>query len=274
MNGAKAWAVASVVAVAFASPSMACADDGLRVNRAVDVPVAVGGVVTWLGSEALKPSLAAEPCRWCASNAFDEDVRSRLKWDDIDAGDRASNVTAFLLAPLAAIGMDALSAAHDGRRANVQDDVLVIVEATVLAANLNQIVKFTVGRERPFVHAMTDEEKSRTRHPSDNNTSFYSGHTNLAFVLAVSSGTVATMREYRWAPWVWVVGLGLAGTTGFLRIAGDRHYASDVLTGAAVASVIGYAIPRYLHDDATSSAVTIQGGRRSGSPIVAVAWAF
>ena len=81
----------------------------------------------------------------------------------------------------------------------------------------------------------------------DGNLSFFSGHTSFAFSLAVASGTVASMRGYRAAPAVWGVGLGAAAVTGYLRIAADRHYATDVMTGALVGSALGFAVPYLLH---------------------------
>ncbi len=81
----------------------------------------------------------------------------------------------------------------------------------------------------------------------DDTTSFYSGHTNVAFSLAVSAGTVATLRGYRWAPWVWITGLSLATATGYLRVAGDKHYFTDVLAAAAMGSAIGFGVPFVFH---------------------------
>ena len=81
------------------------------------------------------------------------------------------------------------------------------------------------------------------RHPADNNVSFYSSHTSFAFSLAVSTGTVASMRRYRWAPAVWAAGLAGAAAVGYLRIAADQHYFTDVLAGAAAGSAVGFAVP-------------------------------
>src|SRR6059058_3168029 len=76
-------------------------------------------------------------------------------------------------------------------------------------------------------------------HAAGDNLSFFSGHATLAFALATSAGTVASMRHHRLAPVMWAVGLLLATTGGYLRIAADRHYATDVLTGALVGSAVG-----------------------------------
>jgi membrane-associated phospholipid phosphatase len=108
-------------------------------------------------------------------------------------------------------------------------------------------VKFAAGRERPFVHALPADEKPLTAHPADNNVSFYSSHTSFSFAVATASGTVASMRKYRSAPLVWAAGLVSAAAVGYLRIAADRHYFTDVLTGAAAGSAVGFAVPYLFH---------------------------
>lgn len=119
-------------------------------------------------------------------------------------------------------------------------------------------MKFTVGRERPFVHVLPADEKSRTAHPSDNNLSFFSGHTTLAFAVATSSGTIASMRGYRLAPAVWAAGMSLAALSGYLRIAGDRHYLTDVLAAAAVGSAFGVGVPLLFHAPRSENAATLR----------------
>jgi membrane-associated phospholipid phosphatase len=127
-------------------------------------------------------------------------------------------------------------------------DALVIVQAAILAGDVNQLVKFAFRRERPFVHALPDASaRANTADPADNNLSFFSGHTTLAFTLATAVGTVATMRGYKFAPFTWPILLPIAAFTGYLRIAADKHYATDVLTGAVVGSAMGLAIPWVFH---------------------------
>src|SRR5262249_22614926 len=102
---------------------------------------------------------------------------------------------------------------------------------------------------------------------SGDNLSFYSGDTTVAFALGVSAATVTSMRGYRWAPVVWVAGIGLGVTTGYLRMAADRHFFTDVLTGAVVGSAIGFAVPSLLHKgdaagpDARGAGVLSLGGQ-------------
>jgi len=76
---------------------------------------------------------------------------------------------------------------------------------------------------------------------------FYSGHSTFAFAMAVSAGTIASMRRYRLAPSIWATGMALAAATAYMRIAADRHYASDVTVGAILGSATGIAVPRLFH---------------------------
>ncbi len=66
--------------------------------------------------------------------------------------------------------------------------------------------------------------------------------------LSKASGTPrASLRGYRGAPYVWALGVPLALLSGYLRIAADRHYTSDVLLGAALGSLFGGLVPWLLH---------------------------
>ena len=42
-------------------------------------------------------------------------------------------------------------------------------------------------------------------------------------------------------------GLGVAAVTGWLRIAADKHYATDVALGAGLGAGVGVAVPLLLH---------------------------
>jgi membrane-associated phospholipid phosphatase len=189
-------------------------------------------------------------------------VRRGLRWSNIERADAVSNWMGFGVVPALAFSGVAAAALVDDRAAGVWSDLGIVLEATVIAANLNQLVKMSVGRERPFVHALPEDEKPQTSRPSDNNLSFYSGHTSPAFTLAVSASMVATLRGYRLAKVVWATSLPLAGLTGYLRIAADRHYFTDVMTGAALGSAIGLLVPWLHRRSPGSTAVTVSASSR------------
>jgi membrane-associated phospholipid phosphatase len=217
----------------------------------VDVPLTAAAATIWIGTELAKESLAPEACRICGANALDDGARNRLVWDRRDLARHGSDLLAFAVLPVAAFGHSALAARNAGAAREALLDALVIGE----------VVKFAAGRQRPFVRFENFDGTDRPRDP-DGNLSFYSGHTSLAFSTVAAAATVASLRGYRSAPWVWGVGLAGAAGVGYLRIAADKHYLTDVLTGAVVGTVVGVAAPRLLHprkrvDDEGSAALSM-----------------
>ena len=233
------------IVVALAVPARA---DDLKVNWAVDTTITgVGALLYILTETAFKKQLGPDECRWCDEplNGADRAARDALKWETPLTADYISNVTGFILAPASALGILGIIAEVDGKRANWPEDGLVVVESAVVASALTQLVKMTAARERPFVHFAVGTDPRRST--VEDNMSFFSGHSSLSFSLAVSSGTVASIRGYRAAPLIWATGLTTAVATGYLRIAADRHYFTDVITGAALGSAIGFSVPYFFH---------------------------
>jgi len=248
-------ATASIASTAHAE------ENDLRYDWRVDGAVTVAAFAFWGGTQLFESRLAAAHCRWCNPGSLDASVRGLLRWNDTGAANLASNLGAYVVVPLASLGLLALDAERDGHLGELPGDGLVIAEAVALNGALTQTVKLAVGRERPFVNALPAAQKPFTAHPGDNNVSFYSSHTSFAFSLAVSTATVASLRHYRWAPVIWAVGLAGAAAVGYLRIAADQHYFTDVLVGAATGSAIGFAIPYGFHRDAGALAVgPVPGG--------------
>ena len=218
----------------------------VRYSLWLDATVTGVAMAWWLGSELARDQLAPATCRWCDPPAFDTSVRDQLRWQHTGTPDITSYVLA-VVQPMMVVTLDVIAADKDGGPGDAWVDALLISEATAVAMALNQTVKFFVGRERPFVHALSEADKPSTARPSDNNLSFYSAHTSLTFAVAASTGTIASMRRYRMAPWIWTAGIAMAAVTGYLRIAADRHYASDVVVGAVVGSLTGIAVPYFFH---------------------------
>ncbi len=240
------------LAMVFASARAGAQPRDLRWDPGLDVSITLVAGAAWIATEVFKPQLAPPTCRWCDVGPTDRAVRDRVVWRSTPAAEVASNVTA-LLAPLAAVGLDALAASHEGSPRGLPVDALLIVEAAALAADANQLAKLLAGRERPFVHALPSDRKRDTGNVTDNNLSFFSGHATETFALAAAGGTVATLRGYRWAPLVWTVGGAIAAATGYLRMAADKHWLTDVLVGAIVGAGVGFAVPYVFHRPASDS---------------------
>ncbi len=205
-----------------------------------------------LAAELAKTDLAPAHCRLCDKsptagfNVIDQPVRRALRWKNARLAALLSDF-GLLTLPIGVVSAVFAFAAIEGQPRTGVVDVAIVAEAAGTAMLLTQIAKFTAARERPFVHALPEGEKARTQNPIDNNLSFFSGHTAMVFASATAGGTVASMRQYSTAPVVWALGLTVAAASGYLRIAGDRHYFTDVLTGALVGSVVGVALPLLLH---------------------------
>jgi membrane-associated phospholipid phosphatase len=241
-------AVVSVSAAVLTTAVPARADDKparptarhLELHAAVDLGLA--GV--YFASETfLKPSLAPETCRWCEPPPFDAAVRDAVVWAHPNRANLVSNFTGFVVP--GAIGLGALYLESRDRDDSLAflDDSIAVIDTAVAIGVLNQASKFTFGRARPFVHFGPPDRL----HDPDDNLSFFSGHTAISFGVTFAAARAAQRRGYRSAPWILGAGLLVSTTTGYLRMAADKHYLSDVLVGAAVGGAIGWYLPGWLH---------------------------
>lgn len=134
--------------------------------------------------------------------------------------------------------------------------VLIEAEALALTALLTTVMKFAVGRPRPYTSLTAADVGSRDREAleddlqsPDRSHSFPSGHTALAFAAATSLATTLTLdaphtkRARVTLGLTWSLALLAAGTTAALRVVAGKHYPSDVIAGAALGSAIGVATP-------------------------------
>ncbi|HET9555285.1 MAG TPA: phosphatase PAP2 family protein [Anaeromyxobacteraceae bacterium] len=244
---------AAAALLLLAAAPRALAERGeLRYRLEVDLPLTLGATAFWAGTELAKPQLAPSTCRVCGVDGLDARARQLLVLPWIEPPRRASDVLVGAVMPLG-VATHALLASRAGGQGWREGfvDLLVVSEAVTIAGSLGQVVKYAVGRQRPFVHYGNYTNPDRRPDPDDN-LSFWSGHTAMAFSLAVGAGTVAHLRRDPGAPWVLGVGLGAATVVGYLRIAGDKHYLTDVLVGAAVGSAAGWAVPWLMHRPETS----------------------
>ena len=113
---------------------------------------------------------------------------------------------------------------------------------------ITNLVKMTVKRQRP-------DSFYKTRADADDSfRSFYSGHTSTTFALGTSNAILLSEAYPDKRKLIWFTNLSLAAATGYLRIAGDKHYLSDVFCGG----IAGYFLAKYAHKE------QIQKGRDLG----------
>jgi membrane-associated phospholipid phosphatase len=232
-------AMRAVVLLALTLTSATAAADPRPPERTrLHLALVLGGTAVYVSTETVfKEALAPDHCRWCSRNGLDERVADAVAWGDPELASSFSDVLAYAATPLASGGLLAVAGRGDDRWLA---DGLAVAESAVASALVTQLVKVSAGRRRAFV-----EQGSMPT--VEDNLSFFSGHTSLAFAVATSAGTVASLRGDRLAPWIWGSGLALASTVGYLRLAADRHWLTDVAAGAVVGSAIGVAVPRLFH---------------------------
>lgn len=165
-------------------------------RRLTHLTVFVVSGALYISSETfLKDNLAPATCRSCEPPGLDRSARDALVWNDSALAGTLSNVEGFVLAPVIGLGLTMLasSGASEDRVGRWIDDTSPILEAAVLSGLVNQIVKFSVGRQRPFVYFADPGRPTEL----DDNVSFYSGHTTLAFAVATSAGSSPTAGAIR-----------------------------------------------------------------------------
>ena len=196
---------------------------------------------TLLSESLLKAPLAAENCRWCEPPSFDVSVRDALKWDDTDSPRTVSDYLVISQA-LGSVGFLWLAGSHTQHPEYVYQDILLLSEAVLIGAMFTNSVKWIVGRQRPHVRFGQSGLAER-----ESNLSFFSGHSAFTSSIVAASATLAFMRGYDEAPWILGVGTTIALTTAYMRVAGDAHYFSDVMTGLVIGTAFGVGIPLLFH---------------------------
>lgn len=122
-------------------------------------------------------------------------------------------------------------------------------EALLIGSQLGSLLKGIVGRARPYldVNRPHDYKTFRGFGGGSDYRSFPSGHTIAAFA-AASSVTSETKRW--WPKSFWIIGpvmYGGAAAVGWSRMYDNKHWASDVITGAAIGTFAGLKVVTWHH---------------------------
>jgi membrane-associated phospholipid phosphatase len=189
--------------------------------------------------------------RWTGQNAFDDWFRRRLMATSAkqERYDTASDVLTFTSIGFPVL-VDLIGVTLIGDRNKEVGLQLFAIQAQAFAISgfVTNVVKLS-GRERPWAldancaSGAVDCSKSA-------NKSYFSSHTSLAF-----TGAGLTCAEHRHLKLFGRVGdpiacasvLALATTTGVFRVVANRHWMTDVLTGAGVGLVAGWLMPWLMH---------------------------
>ncbi len=141
---------------------------------------------------------------------------------------------------LAAFGTYGIIAKSD----KVKTTTLLATQSVVTSFLAEAVIKTLTGRTRPNYYSADVQAKPTFKGPFGNtskdangkksNSSFPSGHTTAAFAAA----TVFAV-EYRNKPYIPIIAYSIATLVGVSRITENKHWATDVLAGAALGYLTG-----------------------------------
>ena len=191
---------------------------------------------------------------WTGGNAFDDSIRNAVRLRSSSAlavAWTAADVVGVSVVVLA-VGVDSLLVPLLRGSPDVAWQLtLMSLESYALSSLVSITLYDTVGRSRPSYGDCQGNPSANTDCHISPTDSFPSGHTNEAFTAAgLSCAHHAQLPIYgsRLADALACArDLGLATSDGVLRLMGDRHYATDVLTGAAIGFGFGFGLPMLLH---------------------------
>jgi membrane-associated phospholipid phosphatase len=196
------------------------------------VAVVGGGVVAGAGMLTTPPSARCAPCDPAGLNGLDRGV---LSWHSA-AARGASDVL------VAGVGGGALLASIVGLpRARARGDVVVLADAVSWTTAATEWLKIGAHRARPVLYGSSAAAAASA---ADNRESFPSGHTAVAFAAATAYATLAARQHLPHATRNTILLYVGAAGVGAMRVAGGRHFPTDVLGGAALGSVVGWVTAR------------------------------
>jgi membrane-associated phospholipid phosphatase len=233
--------VGAVVCLVALSSS-AFADDPFALEADRETAIVAGGLALLVAGDVLRddlPPVAPLPIGAAAELPwFDRGAAARWSPGASHASDVV--VTGLSLSPYALALLD-----HDAGWTTAA----LHTESLLLTSGVVAVLKEAVGRARPYTYnpdaRIPDQERARafaTR-------SFPSGHAATAFASAMLLGEVYgelnpgddSRHLVRYGS------LAAAGVVSYLRCAAGVHFPSDVLAGAAIGAVVGWAVPQ-LHE--------------------------
>lgn len=123
------------------------------------------------------------------------------------------------------------------------------LEALAVGGGVTFLLKGLVGRSRPYMGADSPRNFGFARgFGSPDYRSFPSGHTVMAFAAAAA---VTQTTDKWWPSTTWYIAPALYGgatLAGLSRMYNNKHWASDVVVGAAIGTFAGLKVMRY-HDE-------------------------
>ena len=249
-HAARSWrAVPLALALVVAAPAGAAPPDDSVPDPAPAPPprltldvvpaavIAGGALAVWGASALVDAHAGVQHCRWCNPPELDRWARTELRWGNPAAAGHASDALLLTVTLGSTVAVAASAASGGTSRWEIVEDLVAFGDALAVSQALTAVAKTTALRLRPDAWAAGGASTSTDVH------SFFSGHTSATFAAAAAATQVTRLRGRPAWRWIAVVGFAGAAATGWLRVAADEHWLTDVLAGAAVGTASGVAVP-------------------------------
>lgn len=125
---------------------------------------------------------------------------------------------------------------------------VMYAETLLIANGIKELTKLAVRRDRPFMYYESSTYPEDDIKDGDFANSFPSGHSTISFAAATFTSYTFS-RYFPDSPYRHAVtgtSYALAALTAFLRVKSGNHFVTDVMTGAALGSAVGFLVP-WLH---------------------------
>ena len=195
--------------------------------------------------------------KWTGTNAFDTAARNALRITDANGSQIARDTSDVALTILVNHRLiDDIFVAWWARQHPKIAWQLTVMDAETLAftTSVNTLVAGLAGRQRPYVAQICGEKELQDTsdcNGSNRYRSYFSGHTTAAFTLAgltcIHHAELPLYGNGVADAFACVGAMATATTVGFMRVAADQHYMTDVITGAAFGTLAGVGMPWLLH---------------------------
>lgn len=214
-----------------------------------DLAVTIVGGGTLLASAIIAP----QPRHVYGPVLFDEDARDFLRQTTLQKRYtfRDASDVGLSLSVTWPFFVDSLITAwwHRGSRDVAEQMALVGLETFAVVGAVQGVTNVLVSRERPYGDTCGGDQLPADAFDctgSRRHRSFFSGHAAFSFTGAALVCLQHFEHGLLGPPWDAISCGGayaVAATTATFRVVADVHYASDIITGAVVGSLIGYGVP-------------------------------
>ncbi len=227
-----------------------------------DYVKSIGGLAFYLSMEyGWHDKITPKNPRFTEPKSVDKYFRSKLRWKKANL-EHASSIADIMLKPVfiaSGLWTPLLS------KGKYMPMFLTHLQVISITGVLTNTVKGIVGRQRPYAYYGTLDPED------DDNLSFFSGHTSFTFAIGSATAYMLSESHPRHKTLIWSTAMTMAAATGYLRIAGDKHYMSDVVIGATVGLWVGYWVPRY---SGSPFMPAISSSQETGNRVVNFSWGF